>query len=146
MATVRFWLSVTPASKDAAQAAIDVAGLGADVEDAAWTPYPSPESVTLYWVGSVADESIVLALEAALDTVPDARHRRGPVRGRDPAMTEATLIGAFPLPNSGPDPLVIVTRNAALAAHYRDFGLGALPDDGSPGIVAPVAPAARKRK
>lgn len=149
MTVARIWVTTTPSGRDTLQNALDTNGLGDQISYDSWVANPQPDGdpmhdpsldppPELYWIGLSSDLSVILAVEACVDAhaAEVARHRRGPVRSRDPALTEDALLDAFPTPNSGPDPLTIVSKNAAIAAHRRDFGLGPRPDDGSPGIVA----------
>ncbi len=135
MAVQRWWVTCTPAGRTLAQAAIDLAGLGDQVALESWVPYPAPENVKLYWIGWQGQETLWGQLLLALSGVVGLRHRRGPVRPTDSAMSAEQLMSQFPLPNSGPLATVVVTRKAALTAHYRDFALGPFDDDGSPGAA-----------
>ncbi len=121
MAKVREWVTVTPLGRPLAQAAIDLAGLGGEVANESWVPFPSAQDVKLYWIGWQGEETLWGQLLLAIGAIVGVLHRRGPLRPNNPAMTYAELIAQFPLPNSGPNPSVIVKLDAALGAHYRDF-------------------------
>lgn len=134
MAVGRVWLVVHTDDRDAAQTALDGANLGTVCQFV--TPFPTLESPQVYVEGLQTDVSVIELVESTLDgTGLRVRHWRGPVRPSNPAMSAEDLIALFPEPDSGPPPLTVVTRDAALAGAYRDFGLGAVPSQ----LVAPAA-------
>jgi hypothetical protein len=147
MPIARSTIMVSPAGKAALQAAIDLAGLGGLVSETSWTAFPNAQTPALFFVGAQFDEAAVVSLETICNAhAPTTRYWRGPRRQSEflAAMTEAQLLAAFPLANSGPVPVPplpalppILTQRAAQAGFYRDMGLGPRPDDGAPG-AAPV--------
>jgi hypothetical protein len=142
MAIQRIWVTCTPAGRTLVQEAIDEQELDWEVTPESWQAYPSPENPRVYWVGWQGEEAMRTTLETLIASVVNilgalvARVRRGPVRFRDPQMTRAQAEAGFPLPNIGPPSSTIMSLNAALWLHYRDFLLGPYDDIGLPNVVA----------
>jgi hypothetical protein len=138
MAIKRIWVTCTPQGKDLVQAAIDLAGLGGEITPESWQAYPSLATPKAYWIGWQGEEAMLSTLETLILGILGARVRRGPIRPRDPQMTRAQAEAGFPLPNIGPPSSTIMSLNAALWLHYRDFLLGTYDDIGLPNVVNPV--------
>ncbi len=134
MANVRVWLIADAPARDSAQAAINAAGLGAEVQF-----FNQPADAPLvYFEGLSADELVVQQIEAVLDGVAGTRHWRGWRRPAEMAscVQEAEIYTTYATPAedwpdlgdppAGPGPLQKLTDRAAKAASYRDFGHGPL--------------------
>jgi hypothetical protein len=144
MAIKRLWATVTPAGKPLVQAAIDLAGYGGEIADSSWAPYPDLSgqgTVKLYWTGWQGDEvmhgllgTLILGVTGALGVLV-GRVRQGPVRPSNPQLTRAQAEAQFPLPNIGPPAGTIMSLNAAIWLHYRDFLLLPYDDIGLPNII-----------
>jgi hypothetical protein len=135
MANLRTWITVTPAGLGQAQQALNNAGLEGEISLESWVAYPSIEDTKLFWVGLGALDATVLQVEATIDGLPGVHHYRGPLKPNQPALTFAQIQAQFPDPASGPSSTTIVTKKAALWAHYRDEGILPFDDDGSPGVA-----------
>ncbi len=142
MAKQRLWITATPAGKDIAQAAINLAGygdqIGDDPDNSSWVAYPDAGNVKLYYAAGVWDTTIATALGAVILGVLGTRIRVGKLRGTDPALTQAQCAASFPLPNIGPPADAVVTQLAAMWLHYRDFLISPFDNTGVPDVAPPL--------
>lgn len=136
MAKQRLWITATPAGKDLAQAAINLAGYGDQLTDdpanSSWVAYPDIPNVKLYFAAGVWPEDVATLLGAVILGVVGTRIRRGKLRGTDPALTQEQAEASFPLPNLGPPGSTVVTQLAAMWLHYRDLAITPFDDPGVP--------------